>query len=85
MINSKIWTSPGLMIGTLITVLVLVEFIKVLFPLLMSGLLSLAGLGNFSFSGLFASDGVVKIILSAGVLIAILVILGVKMAGGSKR
>lgn len=83
-ISSKIWQSPGAMIGVLILALVLVEFIKTLYPLLLTGLVGLGGMDNFTFSGLFSAGGLVQIVLSAGILVAVLVLLGIKM-GGSKR
>lgn len=76
--------NPFKMIYVLIAVLILIEVIKVVFPLMGTAIVSLGSLANFTFSGLFASEGLVFIVLSALVLIGVLATLGIKNLG-SKR
>lgn len=72
-------------ITALVVVIVLSIAIPVLYPLLVSGLVTFGTLGNFSFSGLFASGtGIVEIVLSAG-LLGLLIIIMMKAFGKGKR
>jgi len=74
----KKWGTIGTMIAVTIGVLVFVNFVPVIFPLLISGFTTLSTLGNFTFASLFASSGLIAIVLSASVLIGALAFLGVK-------
>ena len=68
----KTLSNPFALIGVLIGITVLVNVVIVLFPLLVAQFVSLGTLGNFTFSALFASAGLVSIILSAIILFAVL-------------
>lgn len=74
-----------MLISILVGAIVLTNLVTNLFPTLIANIVTLGSLGNFTFSTLFADDGLGEIIASVVVLVAILAILGVKSKGGSRR
>ena len=78
-------TDPGAMIVLLVSLLVFANIASSIFPKIISAFATLAGIGNFTFESVFSDDGIGEIVLSAIVLIAILVALGIKMKGTRQR
>jgi len=79
-------SNPLSLIGIVIAIILITRMAVIGLPLIITEFASLAGLGNFSFAGLFADDGVGEIIISAIVLVAVLAIMGVRgLAGRSRR
>lgn len=71
--------NPWEFISILIGIIILTQVILTTYPTIHSNIVNMSTLGNFTFSSLFASDGMVTIVLSAIVLISLLTYLGVKM------
>lgn len=82
--NLKVMQDPFALITILITVSVLVNVVINIFPTLVSDLVSLGGLGNFTFASFFESAGLMSMIISAIILVTVLAIFGIKMKN-SKR
>ena len=83
--GNSLASNPLSFVAILLGAWILIKVVVVVFPLLISAITEMAGIGNFTFSALFADDALGEIIVSAVVLIAILAVLGFKMSGGSKR
>lgn len=80
------WTSPSAIIGVVVTLFIATALIINLYPMIVSNVTGLASLGNFTFGSMFsAENGIVVIILSAGVLLGVLALIGVNLGKGSKR
>lgn len=76
--------NPGTFITLIIGILIAVEMVKVGLPLILDGLVTLSGIGNFSFASFFAANGLMQLVVSAVILLGVLAVIGVK-AGKSKR
>ena len=83
--GNQLSRNPLSFVAILLGAWILIKVVVVVFPLLISAITEMSGIGNFTFSALFADDALGEIIVSAVVLIAILAVLGFKMSGGSKR
>ena len=81
----QIKRDPFLLISILVGIIIITNLVTNLFPTIISNLVSLGSLGNFTFATLFADDGMVEVVVSAIVLIAVLAIIGVKASGASRR
>jgi len=82
--NLKAMKDPFALITILITVSILVNVVINIFPTLISDLVSLGSLGNFTFASFFESAGLMSLIISAVILITVLAVFGIKMKS-SKR
>lgn len=82
--GSKLARDPFLLISVLVGITVITNLVTTLFGTIITNFSSLNTLSNFTFSGLFADDGLGEVVLSALVLIAVLAIIGVRTSG-SKR
>jgi len=83
--NVKKLSNPMQLIGILISVIMLAEVAKVLFPKVIDGFASMAGIGNFSFGDLFQSNSLFQIIMSVILLVTALAVLGISVGKGSGR
>ena len=78
-------SNPTVLISMFIGVSIAVKMIVEIFPDLISSLVSLSTMGNFSFGSFFASDGIIQLIVSAIVLFGVFALIGIKMTSGAKR
>ncbi len=80
----KTLSNPMALIGILIGVSILISVAVAVFPTIIQSMIDLSTLGNFSFGSFFETGGVMILILSAIILLAILAIFGVKGMGGKR-
>lgn len=77
--------NPFEYISMMIGIAIMVALIVILFPLILTDLVSMGGIGNFTFASLFSSTGLMAVILSAVVLIGLLSFFGIKVGSGKGR
>jgi len=85
MVNIKPLSNPLALIGIFISVIMLVEVAKILFPMVIDGFAALSGIANFTFAGLFAGNSLFQVIMSVILLVTALAVLGISIGSGSKR
>ena len=78
-------SNPAVLISILIGISIGVQMVVSTFPSIVTALVSLASLDNFSFTSFFGGSGIVYLILSALVLYGVFSLLGINLKSGSKR
>ncbi len=80
----KPMASGSHVIEAVIGITVLLAIVVGLFPTISTSFLSLSTLGNFSFGSMFATGGLAFILLSVGILLGVLAMLGIKLRAGGR-
>ena len=75
--------APSFMIALLVGISILSSVVVALWNDIIQKIVEIGGLGtNFTFASLFTATGVITIVLSAALLVAILKAVGVNIGGG---
>lgn len=84
-IGKQVARDPLSLIGIVVGIQILTSLATTTFPDILTGLVALATLDNFSFTEFFESGGVLQLIVSVIVLLAIFGTMGLRGLGSSKR